>query len=102
MHNIKKTERNFYKHIDTNDTYVIEIAGDGTLIGSFGPISELGDILYLCFMQANGATPTLASIIYAAAGITPPMAALMQLTRMMEIMRSRLVFTSICIVIQIR
>ena len=39
-----KTNKDFYKHISTGKIYVIELAWDGTLIGSFGPVEELGNI----------------------------------------------------------
>jgi len=38
-----QTSKALYKHNLTGEIYAIETAWDGTLIGSFGPVEELGN-----------------------------------------------------------
>ena len=37
---IRAATRNYYKHIDTNDVYIIEINKQNIIIGSYGPVKE--------------------------------------------------------------
>lgn len=35
-----KTSKDFYQHRDTGEVYAIERQWDGTLVGSYGPLTE--------------------------------------------------------------